>query len=183
MLSDLITNMLKENAKDIALIGGMVLLIRIVIWKTKQLAAVVFPDHPDNAASSRRNGRGSNHRPHKASAAAKPVKNADYYAGRAAALKGANATTASARYKHKLSRKYGKASLSYAAGYREGVKQKEWNEYVRLVRQEEEQERMEALYAELEQKHAELAVLRQKLETRTYRNAKNEAARRDIVGY
>jgi len=141
MLSDLITNMLKENAKDIGLIGGMVLLIRIVIWKIKQLTGVIFSEHPDRATSRRGRRRG-----HAASAPVKPVRNAAYYEGLKRGMTGTAGLSASERYHQKLQRKYkygkGKNAISYAAGYREGVKQKEWNEYVRLVRQEQQDARL-----------------------------------------
>jgi len=183
MLSDLITNVLKDSAKDIAFIGGMVLLCHIAAWKIKQLVGVVSSEPPAGSSQSATSrSRRSRARAGKTGAAAKPVRNSDYNAGYTAALNEGKAMTASERYGQKLRRKYAKDPISYAAGYRSGIKQKEWHEYVRLVRQEEDQERLEAIRAQIEQKQQELEALREKLQNRTYRNAKNEAARRDIVG-
>jgi len=155
MLSDLITNVFNESAKDIALVGGMVLVIRIVIWKFKQLVGVAFSEAPTSSSKSASYSSKSRRGQSRASAsvAVKPVRNAAYYAGYKQALAAGNKTlTASQRYKQRLQGKYNKGSISYAAGYREGVKQKEWQEYVRMVREEEEQERLEFIRAQIEQK-------------------------------
>jgi len=176
MLSDVVKTILQESAGDVAVIGGAVLLYNVIIWKFKQMGGSLSnTDRPEVRTRNKVN--------RSSGAAPKPQRNAAYYAGYKQALtSGSKTLTASQRYKQMLQGKYNKGSMDYAAGYREGIKQKEWRTYIELVRKEEEQERIEFIRAQIEQKQQELEALREKLENRTYSSAKNETARREILG-